>query len=779
MKFVRVCAVIFLCLAYLGGCGREALPAEIETSNEETTEQKIPEEESPEGFVVDWDATGFKVSGEFTVKQEFWASQYIRWQHEAVSCDSTEEVLYYVRELGTLEGQIYRLYDIQGKEDQTRQKYQLEIYDTLNMQAAVIELDNERLGVGDGFIAGMDVLSEDKFAVFLLEYARDESGEFSLQNSTIVFTDLKDGTEKVDALPVFQEKSIQDKMYQEYYCDASGNGFVRGAYRDSPARFLYILDRSGSLLTEQSVEEYDEIRPPFQMPEGDLVFPVNNRAEKTARLLCFDSEEEKMRVLATLEEESIAQVYGIKGNDLYYESYEHNGIVRWNVVSGDRALVFSFAENSVSGIYNTMLIFRKGQPPIFRMYGEVNGTQEDWLVPLSEHETVKQETTRVTSLNGDSAGVKDCVALASRKNPDLNFKFETCAETDRDEFRNRILAELVAGDGPDILYVSLEDMKRLQEMGVLAELDTFLSSEAKERILPGVIELGTVNGMFTGIAPDVDVSTMVTLKSIWEKSTWSLEDVTGLLDTGNFTGIFCQGTTSFAPQALLRWLTIFGLQESVLIDWENRESHFESELFLKLLEISGAYGDDPVRMDTWLGTGGCPGMITGANIEVLNELYEQYGEEYFFVGMPTRGSSGNYLSSRGVLVVNKETEDIRAVSAFLECLLEEEIQYPNRVIKSSSILKVSSDDLTTVETENETKAFWKDYRVQIKEDGSTTLDDYKKLLESCVPQPGEYNDILSIVWEEGQSCIAGDKSAADAAQIIDSRVQVYLDEGGG
>ena len=778
MKSVRMCIIMFLYLVCLAGCAQETLPVETETS-EEVSGQKTPEEESLETLAIDWKTAGFAVSEDIIDEQGFWPSEYIRWQHEAISYDSSEEVLYNVRELGASEGRIYRLCDIRGKGEQALQRYVLEIYDTSAMQDSAFGLNQERLGVGDGFIAGMDVLGEDEFAVFLQEYTRDEAGEFSLQNSNIVFTDLKDRTEKVDVLSVFQEKSIQDKMYQEYYCDASGNGFVRGAYRDSPARFLYVIDRGGSLLAEQSVEEYDEIRPPFQMQEGGLVFPVNNRAEKTARLLCFDSEEEKMQVLATLEEESIAQVYGMQGNDLYYESYEHNGIVRWNVVSGDRALVFSFDENAVSRIYNTMLIFRKGQPPIFRMYGEVNGTQEDWLVILSEEETVNQETTRVTSLNGDSVGVKDCVAMSSRKNPDLSFKYEACAETDSDEFRNRIFAELVAGGGPDILYVSLEDMKRLQEMGVLAELDVFLPSEAKERILPGVIELGTVDGMFTGIAPDVDVSTIVTLKGIWEKNTWSLEDVTGLLDTGDFTGIFCQGTTSFAPQALLRWLTTFGLQESVLIDWEKRESHFDSELFLKILEISEAYGDDPVRMDTWLGVGGCPGMITGANIEVLNELYERYGEEYFFVGMPTRGNSGNYLSSRGVLVVNKETEDTRAVSAFLECLLEEEIQYPNRVIKSTSILKVSPNDLTTVEAENETKAFWKDYRVQIKEDGSTTLDDYKNLLESCVPHPEEYNDILSIVWEEGQSYIAGDKSAAEAAKIIDSRVQAYLDEGGG
>lgn len=778
MKSVRMCIIMFLYLVCLTGCAQETLPVDTETS-EEVSGQKTPEEKSLETLAIDWKTAGFAVSEDLIDEQGFWPSEYIRWQHEAVSYDSSEEVLYNVRELGASEGRIYRLCDIRGKGEQALRRNVLEIYDTSAMQDSVFELDLERLGVGDGFIADMDVLGEEEFAVFLLEYDRNESGEFSLQKSNIVFTDLKEKTEKVDVLPVFQEKSIQDKMYQEYYCDASGNGFVRGAYRESPARFLYIVDRNGNLLTEQRVEEYDEIRPPFQMPEGELVFPVNNRAEKTSRLVYFDAEEEKMCVLATLKKDSIAQVYGLQGNDLYYESYEHNGIVRWNLVSGDRVLVFSFAENAVSRVHNTMLIFRKGQPPVFRMYGEVNGTQEDWLVILSKQETVKPDTTRVVSLNSDHIGVKDCVAVASRKNPDLNFRYETCVETDRDEFRNRILAELMAGDGPDILYVSLEDMKRLQGMGVLADLSDFLPSEAKERILPGVIELGTVNGVFTGIAPDVDVSTMVTLKSIWEQSTWSLEDLIDLLDTGEFTGIFCQGTTSFAPQAILKWLTTFGLQESVLIDWENRESHFDSELFLKILEITEVFGDDPVRTDTWLGVGGCPGRITGANFEVLNELYEQYGEEYFFVGMPTRGSSGSYLSSSGVLVVNKEAADARAVTAFLECLLGNEIQYSNHIIKNTSILKVSLNDLTMMEVDNETMAFWKEYRVEIKEDGSTTLDDYRKLLESCVPQPEEYSDILSIVWEEGQSCLSGDKSAAEAAKIIDSRVQVYLDEGGG
>ena len=207
MKSVRMCIIMFLYLVCLAGCAQETLPVETETS-EEVSGQKTPEEESLETLAIDWKTAGFAVSEDIIDEQGFWPSEYIRWQHEAISYDSSEEVLYNVRELGASEGRIYRLCDIRGKGEQALQRYVLEIYDTSAMQDSAFGLNQERLGVGDGFIAGMDVLGEDEFAVFLQEYTRDEAGEFSLQNSNIVFTDLKDRTEKVDVLSVFQEKSI-------------------------------------------------------------------------------------------------------------------------------------------------------------------------------------------------------------------------------------------------------------------------------------------------------------------------------------------------------------------------------------------------------------------------------------------------------------------------------------------------------------------------------------------------------------------------------------------
>lgn len=88
MKSVRMCIIMFLYLVCLAGCAQETLPVETETS-EEVSGQKTPEEESLETLAIDWKTAGFAVSEDIIDEQGFWPSEYIRWQHEAISYDSS------------------------------------------------------------------------------------------------------------------------------------------------------------------------------------------------------------------------------------------------------------------------------------------------------------------------------------------------------------------------------------------------------------------------------------------------------------------------------------------------------------------------------------------------------------------------------------------------------------------------------------------------------------------------------------------------------------------
>ena len=758
-KRLRSLMIYLSAILLLTGCGKEPLP--------EATSK-------PEEGVAQWKSQGFAPAGEVLEEQGLWVAEYLEWEHSQVVSAQEKESLY-VCEAGNWEGKVYRfLHKKVLTEDAgdsiEENKYYLEIYDTVTKSAQLTEVDMELLGLDGAFLRGAQMVSATELETFVLQVWHEEEATCRL-----IYTDLSQVQTSVPMGEVYEQYAIADSICA-YECivDAKGNVYARVGSTWQPFRDLYIFDKEGKLVMKHGGKEDDEIREPLRMPTGELVFPIYNIAERTTELVWFDVEEQREVKLARLEKETLKQVYGICGNDVYYEAAK--GIMRWNIVTGERQLVYNFAENGVSSKHQTEMIFVQGQPPILRTYGTIEGEQEDWLLVFSETEVAKPDAVRVVAMTSEGEKVQACAATATRKNPQFTFVYEDGSKGDTEAFRTRILAEMVSGEGPDILYVSLEDMEILQEKELLMDLEQVLSPESLEQILPGVVQLGTVDGRFVGLASEMDVLTMITLKDIWQQDTWSMQDITGLMESGKFTGLFCQGNGVFAPQAVLKFLVEFGLQDGSLIDWEKGESLFDSEAFLQILEMTKEYGGDPATDRTYLGVGGCPAMFTGGGVSTLNELYEQYGDTYYFVGQPTTGSSGNYLTCAGVVVVNQNTANPEAIAAFLECLLKDEIQYASSVQLKLSVKKVSPKEAKIVEVDGEVRASWRGWKLCVKEDGSTTLEDYAALLESLVPYPGTYDAIESIVWEEAAAYINGDKSAQEVVKIVDSRIQLYLDE---
>lgn len=792
MRKHRWLGIMCLSLLCLGGCGRETVTADSQASenigtpgiSEEALEtlgvSEVTEaSETSTTSVAEqaWKTKGFPALEKAGEEAALWAVKYDIWQHEDIHCDSSTEYVY-ERMAGVCGDQLYRLCQIYPKEGKNGSSGSLlEIYDASTGQTSLTEIDSEKLGADNGFIISMYMAEPGKYVFRILNEQE--------QINQIVYSDLGDQTQIVDVLPAYQENGIADKIGYECICDAAGNIYTR----DSKWQDLYILDRQGTLLMEHRGKDGDNIREPFPMPTGELIFPIYNSEEKISRLVWFDTEQKEPYTLCSFESYPIESVYGIQGSDIYYETRE--GIVRWNILSGDRTLVYPFDQKCLSRMYRTMLMFRKGLPPVLRMYGTVDNEAEDWLVDLASEEPEPGEAIRVVSLVGTGNTVfdtKSLVAAVSRKYRNVSFVYETfdnagqvnyqtgIDDSGLEDYRTRILAELSAGGGPDILFVSLQDMRLLQSQGYLMDLRDVLSEDFLNRILPNVLEMGTVKDILAGLAPVLKTDAAITLKEIWDQETWTLEDVMNLMDTGKFTGVCCQGPMGFASQAVMKQLTQVGLEDSSLVDWKTGKSHFDSELFIKMLHISKNYGGDPFGQETWLGEGGCLMQLDGLGIESFNEFYDLYGENYCVVGHPTNEGNGNYLNCGGVLAVNRRVSDQKGVAAFFECLLGEEFQ--NSCPSEKSILKISTEDIEYTEEGGERKACWKGHELRIKEDGTTTLDDYRAFIEKCVPAPEVIAEdlIKSIVWEEAEAYIKGDKSAEEVAGIIHSRVQLYLDE---
>lgn len=68
--------------------------------------------------------------------------------------------------------------------------------------------------------------------------------------------------------------------------------------------------------------------------------------------------------------------------------------------------------------------------------------------------------------------------------------------------------------------------------------------------------------------------------------------------------------------------------------------------------------------------------------------------------------------------------------------------------------------------------------MELKPDGTSYLEEYMAFLESCVPEPAYPSRISTILWEELDGYFSGYRSIEDTVDVIQNRVQLYLDEGG-
>lgn len=764
--------LLFLCILCLAGCGRQNQPSQPETT--------------PEG--ADWKNNGFSVSGEVREEQCLWPEKYIPWQHmEPLSDAETEDRIWHIVEgKGSIGSKIYRLHTLSGP--LAEPKEYMEIYDTTSGQTEMIELSLENIGVeadrGGAWIGEIAVVSEEEFAIEFAGLEIGENGQIVFADLDIVYSDLHGTAAGVtDVLSPFLEKNIAQAGngidLGQYKCDAAGNLYARTDNDINSSKALYVIDREGSLLIEQAYTEAQEIGNSVRTPEGELIFPVYDRRTRSTDIVWFDLQSKSQKVLAQLEGEMIAHLYGMQGSTLYYENGK--GIVKWDTVSGERVLAYRLDEMGIMNVFDTMMAMGGEGSPVFRMYGSVNDEEEDWLAVLSSERIERAEDVRIAVLGGDAdSRVKTCTAVASRRNPNFSYTYESAEGQDSNDFRTRIMAEIVAGGGPDILYVTAEDMRLLQNQGALLDLNSLLSAETLDQVLPGALELGREGDALLGVTPEISVGTLITLDTIWQEKTWRTEDILDLMDTGEYIGMICQGSGAFASRALLVWLTKYSLGDSFLIDWEAGECHFEDERFLRILRAAKEFGakEEPDRETYGLGPGKCAADCqAGSNLKEFNTNYKKFGEHYFFVGLSTEGSCGNYLFDTGMVVVNRNTANPEAVASFLECLIGEEVQntkFYTGVAGQISIRKIDEGALRYSEDGRE--AWWNGQEVTIKEDGSTTLHDFKVFLESCVPGPRLYPFLEEIIWEEAQAYLEGDKKAEDVAATIDSRIQVYLDE---
>lgn len=759
---------LWILLILLVGCGKKEVP------------ETVPKEEP-----VDWKTEGFQCLEEVKIEQVLWEEKYLEWEHEMgqgakpvshLDSGVCGECFWYLGQ--ELDADGIRVSGVQAE-------YCLDVYDTTNASHSVAYFTPEELGLSGelGYVSDMDMLKDDSFVLRWSEYAVDEQGLYHQTGDTFLFTDLKEEHHAVEMWETFAKEKIEDYAttilplmpVQRWRADGKGNLWILPTQGQ-----LWQFDGTGALQQTYEVKRGTDLLEPFLSQDGELILPVYDGQKGGYEFLWLNGEAKEVTSLGTMPAKSpiVHRVFGLWGNELYYmstqpETRSGEGIVKWNIKSGERQWIYEFPMAGVTN-YDILLAKTNGQPPTLRMWKHQGAQMRDWLVPLTEQQSEVGVQVQVADLRGDGTQLEMAVAKAAMETPYISIAY---TDASAEEAKTRLMAEWSSGTGPDILYVSMSEFEELAEKGLLRDWKDLLSEELAGELLPGTLELGRREGVLLGMPAGVCAETFAMSEGLTTPEDFSLEKLISLMEEGKLNGqvyspYLMDGYLS--PDFLIQTLLEYCLEDSFLIDWKNRKSNFADERFVKLLELVGKTQSQ--TPEGWAEQD----MIWGyfcIEADMIDFFERISGEQMQVMGYPGSGGSQGYLvPSGGMVVVNADTKNPEGVRLFIEALFSQEVQKQSKHL-CLSVRRPIYEDFVTVDEEGNA-FFMGRHPILVYEDGTTAFHRAMEFLENCVAPPREYYHITKILFEELNTMYAEGKNPKQVAEIINNRVQVYLDEEG-
>ena len=471
----------------------------------------------------------------------------------------------------------------------------------------------------------------------------------------------------------------------------------------------------------------------------------------------------------------------------------------WRMEEGDVTEFCHFSDRSyILEEFYSMEVMEDGSLLLFvkcdgeKLLLRIEGNQ----VPLPE----KQVITLATRLSGKSS-LDRAISRFNRSNelyrielltpeanvmaPDYNAKNQ--------EFTDWIQMETAAGRGPDLFSFEVINAPDMVKNGYLQSLEGVLEDE--DAYWKAALDSGRIQGELYGIPYDCFYLMLTTYSKSFTggRQSWTLPELMEAVRSSDADMLQCHldGT------AIVLAYGLYDNDNKAYIDWENKVSHLTEEPFLELLEFAKKYADKEQNGWTDDSRAVQEGRTVAVNPRVfggmqdfsyMGELEEIFSGEPAHLGYPRSEGNGIYVMPR-LFYLNARSDKREGVEVFLRYLLSEETQRRH--------VEFSVNDFQPVVGESAAQVPGLAVRLSALERSielalQKGLDSFaygrhdglseeqaqwvQFFIENAQPGIFYVKEIEDIIFEELEPYFQGQRSAEEAARILDNRVQLYLDE---
>ncbi len=358
-----------------------------------------------------------------------------------------------------------------------------------------------------------------------------------------------------------------------------------------------------------------------------------------------------------------------------------------------------------------------------------------------------------------------------------------------------MMLDVVSGNGPDVVSWGYSYAPEYVVDNAFMDLSSFVNDNLDEdTYFTNIIKSFSINEKIYVLMPNFKIETMVTDKK-WVDSSkeWTTQKVMELYECNKeeYRLNKYDNTQSYV------FTYFFRGEYNRYVDWESGKCNFTGTEFIDLLEFCNQFRDKNLDETTeekpYIQT-----LFIAADVFSVTQIRNQCKDmNLAYYGYPT-GSGGKNVAciANTAFSITENCENTDMAYEFLKGWYDEEYQSELMNEKEDFCLPISKNALyekldwaTTIEyKENDKGELEPIVKYEVKKDfydmnpiliysiGSDERDILLEIIDSVNSGLMVDYPIYNIVLEEAEAYFADDKSSAEVADIINKRVQLYMNE---
>jgi len=489
------------------------------------------------------------------------------------------------------------------------------------------------------------------------------------------------------------------------------------------------------------------------------------------------------------------------GYDMYLT--DNYGVYGYNLGDEDKTCLMNFVDSDFAcwGINNLIPLNER------EFYGAYDDMEigESRVARFSKVDPadVKEKQEMVLAMADTNWDVRSAVIKFNKNNEDYRIVLQDYSalystEDDYEAGLTRLNTDIVSGKIPDMIL--LDDRMPVDSYiskGLFEDITPYIEKDSDMEMgdfVPNVMEAFSVNGKLYSLVPYFSIQTLFAKTAdVGEERGWTVQEAIELWDSKPAGTEFVNGMTR---GGMLQ--SCMQMSGSQFVDRETGKCSFNSDGFIQMLEFLNRFpetiGEDYYSDAYWQSYDSqwrdgrvLTSIYYLGDIQSYNRAKQAtFGEDITMIGFPSADNDGSAIVPGMQLAMSAKSKNKDGAWSFLRTFLMDEYQsdiygFPISVKYLEEMTQKAMErpyyiDEEGKKIEYDDIYYMNDMEVVIQPMTRQEVDDFLEQLYSFSQVYSVDQSLIQIIEEEAASYFAGQKSAKEVADIIQSRAQIYVNE---